>query len=88
MVRFAAAALALAATIHGIPAIGNEIVLLDFWSPTCGPCVQMKPTVQSLIEARYPIRQIDVSREPQLARQYGVTGIPCLGPGRIGGRNG
>jgi thiol-disulfide isomerase/thioredoxin len=78
MVRFAAAALALAATLHGILARGNELVLLDFWSPTCGPCIQMKPTVQSLINARYPIRQVDVSREPELARQYAVTGIPCF----------
>jgi thiol-disulfide isomerase/thioredoxin len=78
MVRFAAAALALAATLHGISACGADIVLLDFWSPTCGPCMQMKPIVHSLIDARYPIRQVDVSREPELARQYGVTGIPCF----------
>lgn len=78
MVRFAAAALALAATLHGITACGAEIVLLDFWSPTCGPCMQMKPTVESLVNASYPIRQVDTSREPEMARQYNVTGIPCF----------
>jgi thiol-disulfide isomerase/thioredoxin len=78
--RLAAAAFALAATLHGIAAFGAqpELVLLDFWSPTCGPCMQMKPTVEALIQARYPIRQINVSQEPELARQYGVTGIPCF----------
>ena len=76
----AAAALALAAMLHGIAAYGAtpEIVLLDFWSPTCGPCMQMKPTVESLINANYPIRQVDVSRETDVARQYNVTGIPCF----------
>ena len=63
----------------GIAACGAEtIVLLDFWSPTCGPCMQMKPTVESLVNAGYPIRQVDVSREPELAQQYNVTGIPCF----------
>jgi thiol-disulfide isomerase/thioredoxin len=78
MVRFAAAAFALAATLHGIAACGAEIVLLDFWSPTCGPCMQMKPTVESLVNARYPIRQVDTSREQEMAQQYNVTGIPCF----------
>jgi thiol-disulfide isomerase/thioredoxin len=77
MVRFVASALALAASLLSISAYGEQ-VLLDFWSPTCGPCMQMKPTVQSLISAGYPIRQVDVSREPQLAQQYQVTGIPCF----------
>jgi thiol-disulfide isomerase/thioredoxin len=78
MVRIAAAALAFAALLQTHAAFGNEIVMLDFWSPTCGPCMQMKPTVQSLINAGYPIRQIDVSREPKLAQDYRVTGIPCF----------
>ena len=73
MVRFAAAALALAATLLGLSARGAEIVLLDFWSPNCGPCMQMKPTIHSLEQADYPIRQVDTTREPQLARQYNVT---------------
>ena len=78
MVRFAAAALALAATLLGSRAVGAEILLLDFWSPSCGPCMQMKPTIQAFEQANYPIRQIDTSREPQLARQYGVERIPCF----------
>jgi S1-C subfamily serine protease len=40
--------------------------------------MQMKPTVEALVQARYPIRQINVSQESELARQYGVTGIPCF----------
>ena len=76
MVRFAA--LALAATLLGHSAHGNELVLLDFWSPSCGPCMQMKPTVRSLTQANYPIREVDVTRDPQLARDFQVDRIPCF----------
>ncbi|MEX0613191.1 MAG: thioredoxin family protein, partial [Pirellulales bacterium] len=78
MVRFAAATLALAATLLGQSACGNELVLLDFWSASCGPCMQMKPTVRSLVDANYPIREVDVTREPQLTRDFRVDRIPCF----------
>jgi thiol-disulfide isomerase/thioredoxin len=78
MVRFAAAALALLATLLGSQAVGAEILLLDFWSPHCGPCLQMKPTIRNFEQAGYPIRQVDTTREPILARQYGVERIPCF----------
>jgi S1-C subfamily serine protease len=78
MVRFAAAALALTSGVLGITAHGAEIVLLDFWSPSCGPCMQMKPTVRGFVNAGYPIREVDVTRDPQLATRHNVSGIPCF----------
>lgn len=78
MVRIAAAALALASLSLGLPARSAEIVMLDFWSPHCGPCMQMKPIMHSLEQANYPIREVDTTRDSQLAQQFGVTGIPCF----------
>jgi thiol-disulfide isomerase/thioredoxin len=77
MVRFSAAAIALAVTSLGLSAHGQEL-LLDFWSPQCGPCMQMKPLIQSYEQASYPIQQIDTTRDSEMARKYGVTSIPCL----------
>jgi thiol-disulfide isomerase/thioredoxin len=77
--RFPAAlAVALVATLLVHSACGQELVLLDFWSASCGPCMQMKPTVKSLASANYPIREVDVTREPQLARDFRVDRIPCF----------
>jgi S1-C subfamily serine protease len=38
----------------------------------------MKPTIQVFEKAKYPIRQVDTTRDPMLARQYGVERIPCF----------
>lgn len=80
MVRFAAAVLALAVTSLGLAAHGaeSEILLLDFWSPHCGPCMQMKPTVHSFIEAKYPIREVDTTQDQQTTRQFNIDRIPCF----------
>jgi hypothetical protein len=40
--------------------------------------MQMKPVMQSFEQAGYPIRQVDTTRDSQLARQYNVTQIPCF----------
>jgi len=76
MVKFAMAALvvALLATSNA----RGEVVMLDFASPTCGPCQQMIPTVESLQAAGYKVRRVDVTQEPQLAQQFGVTQVPCF----------
>ncbi|MCC7475921.1 MAG: trypsin-like peptidase domain-containing protein [Pirellulales bacterium] len=80
MVRFAAAALALWVSSYAIVAhaASDEIVLLDFWSPSCGPCMQMKPLIQTFIQKEYPIREIDTSRDTQTPRQFGVDRWPCF----------
>jgi S1-C subfamily serine protease len=38
----------------------------------------MKPTVHSFIQQNYPIREVDTTRESQLAQQFNVRSIPCF----------
>ena len=76
MVKYAIAALVVA--LVAARPVRGEIVLLDFASPTCGPCQQMIPTVESLEAAGYHVRRVDVTQEPQLAQQFGVTQVPCF----------
>jgi thiol-disulfide isomerase/thioredoxin len=78
MVRIATAAIALAASLFGVTANAQQLMLLDFWSPQCGPCMQMKPIVHSYEQAGYPIRTVDTTRDGQLSQQYGVSQIPCF----------
>ena len=57
---------------------GGEMVLLDFNAPWCGPCRQMKPVVQQLKSAGYPVKEINIDNDRPLADKYGVSGIPCF----------
>jgi thioredoxin 1 len=57
-------------------------VLVDFWAEWCGPCRMVAPILDE-IAAEYPekieIVKVNVDEEPNLAMQYGVTGIPLMG---------
>lgn len=55
-------------------------VLLDFWSPRCGPCQMVLPLIDELAgeikEAR--IGKVNVDEQPELARTFQVMSIPML----------
>jgi S1-C subfamily serine protease len=55
-----------------------DVVLLDFRSDGCGPCRAMDPLVHEMQAEGAPIRVVNVDREPALAAQYNVRGIPCF----------
>ena len=58
-------------------AAAGEVVLLDFTASWCGPCRQMAPIVTEVAAAGWVVRHVDVDRETDLVRRFGVTGVPC-----------
>lgn len=54
-----------------------ETTLLDFSSTWCGPCQTMTPVVDQLANEGFMVEKIDIVRQPELAREYGVNAIPC-----------
>ena len=80
----------LPATLMSLALLGaGETVLLNFSADWCAPCRAMEPTLEALRAKGYPIRKVDVDREPALAQRHGVTSLPTfvmLADGREVGR--
>ena len=55
----------------------GDVVLLDFSAAWCGPCRQMAPLIGEITAAGWLVRHVDVDREGDLVRRFGVTGVPC-----------
>jgi thioredoxin 1 len=56
-------------------------VLVDFYAPWCGPCKRMAPTLGELakeFQGSVSFVKVNVDNNPDLARQYGVQGVPTL----------
>ena len=56
-------------------------VLVDFYSPTCGPCQALAPVIQQLADqydGRALICKLDTSRHQRTAAEFGIRGVPTL----------
>lgn len=56
-------------------------VMVDFFSPTCGPCRMLAPVIDTLTKkffGRVIIAKLDTSRHQMSASQYQIRGVPTL----------
>ncbi len=58
-------------------ASAGEVVLLDFAASWCGPCRSMAPLIGEISAAGWVVRHVDVDREADLVKRFGITGVPC-----------
>jgi len=55
--------------------------LVDFYSPTCGPCLMMGPQFADAAKTLFPrvrLAKIDTSAEQSIAARYGIQAVPTL----------
>ena len=59
----------------------KELLLVDFSAEWCGPCKMMPPILEEVkknIGNEITIIKMDVDKNPQTARQYGIQSVPTL----------
>ena len=60
--------------------IKEDISVVDFWAPWCGPCKKMIPIIDKLAENHPELKvgKVNVDESPDIAKKYNIMSIPTI----------
>jgi len=58
----------------------NDIVIIDFWAPWCGPCRSFAPIYEKISEKHPDVvfAKLNTEEEQGLATQFNIRSIPTI----------
>jgi len=59
----------------------NQLILVDFWSPTCSPCLILGPIIEEIskeFEGKAKVGKLNVFENQETAEKYQIVGIPTI----------
>lgn len=59
----------------------NELAVVDFWAPWCGPCRKLGPVIDEVaseFQGKVNIYKLNTDENLKTAKEYSISGLPSI----------